>query len=363
MPVIVAAGPAGEELERESGDKRPPRDDSNRETPNSGDPEAASDSDEAEAPAEAATEEQQTVAAAQRRRTSRPLRKAVRRFIELIPQVLEAEDPDAVHDVRVSSRRVQQALASLAEGLDPERVRSMKRTLRRARRSLGDWRTCDVVLEALARKIRSTKSLRKRHAWELVRDSVQAARKNAIKRARNRLRKLPVLTLVHDARTMAGSAPASKEHNGTATRQTIADAMKAWDDALATATESLNVADVHAFRIRNKRLRYRIEIARDLGRPGAADHLKWLVQLQDRLGKWHDHVELQNRIAQSLADPDMILRESRAAALLVREIERGGKAMRSEARAILKCARENVGRRHLAEWIGELGTKSDISET
>ncbi len=361
MPVIVAAGPAGEELERESGDKQEPRDGSKPETPETLDSEAASDS--AEVSAEAATEEQQAIAAAQRRRTSRPLRKAVRRFIELIPQVLEAEDPDAVHDVRVSSRRVQQALASLAGDIGMDRAKSMKRTLRRARRSLGDWRTCDVVLEALARKIRSTKSLRKRHAWELVRDSVQAARRNAIKRARKRLRKLPVLTLVQDARAMAGSAPASEEHNDAPMRQTIADALQAWDDTLATAMESLNVADVHAFRIRNKRLRYRIEIARDLGWPDAADHIKWLVQLQDRLGKWHDHVELQNRIAQSLADPDLILHDPRAAALLVREIERGGKATRSEARAILKAARENPGRRRLAEWIGELGARSDISET
>ncbi|HYA34660.1 MAG TPA: CHAD domain-containing protein [Candidatus Binataceae bacterium] len=361
MPIIVGTGQAGEEVEPDSRDNREPRDDSKAETPQAGDREASSSF--AEISSEAATEEQQAVAAAQRRRTSRPLRKAVRRFIELIPQVLETEDADAVHDVRVWSRRVQQALASLAGGIDPARAKSMKRTLRRARRSLGDWRTCDVVLEALARKIRSTKSLRKRHAWELVRDSVQAARKNAIKRARRRLRKLPVLTLVHDARTTAGTVPASTERDGAATRQTIADALKAWDEALAGATESLNVADVHAFRIRNKRLRYRIEIARDLGWRGAADNLKRLVQLQDRLGKWHDHVELQSRIAQSLADPDMILSEPRAAALLVREIERGGKATRSEARAILKSARENVGRAHLAQWIEELATKADGSES
>src|ERR1700675_2818312 len=59
------------------------------------------------------------------------------------------EDPDAIHDLRVSIRRLSQSLRTFRGLLDPKRVKKLRRRLRNVMEYCGDVRNCDVALELL----------------------------------------------------------------------------------------------------------------------------------------------------------------------------------------------------------------------
>ena len=59
------------------------------------------------------------------------------------------------------------------------------------------------------------------------------------------------------------------------------------------AQADASIRNVHALRIATKRLRYRVELAGDVGERRAAEVLPWLEKLQDAIGRWHDRQVLR----------------------------------------------------------------------
>jgi CHAD domain-containing protein len=77
-------------------------------------------------------------------------------------------------------------------------------------------------------------------------------------------------------------------------RDSLADTLAEWHDALALAKSSKDPKHLHELRISGKRLRYRFEVLAELGDDAAKSHVNLLKALQDDLGRWHDrHVLLQ----------------------------------------------------------------------
>src|SRR5262245_50099926 len=66
--------------------------------------------------------------------------------------VLEAEDVEAIHKFRVTTRRLQAVLDTLQTGDQRTRVLNIKRRLRRWRRQLSTVRNYDVFIELLERE-------------------------------------------------------------------------------------------------------------------------------------------------------------------------------------------------------------------
>ena len=85
-----------------------------------------------------------------RRALARLLRKRVKKFVALAPQVSAQANPKIVHDVRVWSRRLQQAVSAFFLKQRSGKVRRLRRTPRQIRRALGEWRNCDVLLKMVA---------------------------------------------------------------------------------------------------------------------------------------------------------------------------------------------------------------------
>jgi CHAD domain len=71
---------------------------------------------------------------------ARLLRKRVKKFVALAPEVRADANPKTVHDVRVWSRRLQQAVSAFFPKPRSGKVRRLRRTPRRIRRVLGEWR-------------------------------------------------------------------------------------------------------------------------------------------------------------------------------------------------------------------------------
>jgi CHAD domain-containing protein len=131
------------------------------------------------------------------------------------------------------------------------------KALRRARHSLGAWRDCDVLIALLERKARRIRRADEKQACEMIRDLARKKRRGRMRRARRKLASRKLVALV-----------------------------------------------LHAFRIQTKRLRYRVELARDLGSNAAQEALDSLKTIQDELGRWHDSTELVMLAADALADPE-----------------------------------------------------------
>jgi len=282
----------------------------------------------------------QTDPAIERRlRLERLLRRGVRRFVADLPKVLASQDKRAVHDLRVWSRRIQQVLVALYGDKPSSRVRSISTALKRTRRALGPWRNHDVVLEALGRLEGRARSAERRRAWTLVSDAAQTSRKREVRRARKRLMKLEIFSLVEAA---DGLTRIPADHAGATPDASFWTALMAafeqWREALTVALKSNAQDDIHALRICTKRMRYRIELARELGIEETAPLLGWCRRLQDELGRWRDRLELERMISRTLADAELLIAQPRVGIILLAELDRvqrmSARAMRRELVAI-----------------------------
>lgn len=278
------------------------------------------------------------------------LHKRQRRFGAVLTKVLSEQTPDAVHDLRVWSRRLQQTLAALFPDSRSHRLRSLRRTLRRARRALGEWRNCDVALQRLARKQRQTRSPEKRRAWALVIDSVRKRRQREVRRARRRLVRLDLFDLAEDVAAVLKAPSPSRDGSSTSPRDIVLAAHAQWQKALAGALEDRRVENIHAFRIQTKRLRYRIELLRDLGAPDTDVPLGWLSSLQDALGGWHDRLELGRCIAAALATPETLQDQPRMCIVLLKELEKENRLAAAELDRLMREASAGPRRTQFDAW-------------
>jgi CHAD domain-containing protein len=295
--------------------------------------------------------------ARQRRlRLERLLRRGVKKFIGALPKVLADQDREAVHDLRVWSRRLQQVIATLHGPQPSNRARTVRAILKRTRRALGAWRNLDVAIETLDRLERRARDAERKRAWTLVREAAVAERKRAVKRARKRLMRLDVFGL---SEAVEGLLRASDEDLVAVADQPFWTALNAafekWRQALAAALESMQPERVHTLRLCTKRLRYRIEIARELGVAGTDETLAWCKHLQEELGRWHDRLELQRIIAHRLADPDLLMTEPRIGIILLTELDRMQRLATRSMHRELEAIAQGPAIARCESWLRENG--------
>ena len=196
----------------------------------------------------------------------RLLRDRLRKFMSLLLKVLAEDADDAVHDLRVWSRRLQQVVAALSSKPLSPQARTMVRALRRARQSLGEWRDCDVLLDMLERRARRVRNPEEKSAWMMIRRLALNKREREIRHARRKLANRKLFTLAHRAQKFLDELPeGERQEAGEVLASSVADGHLQWCQALSRACNGWDPANIHAFRIRTKQLRYRIELARDLG--------------------------------------------------------------------------------------------------
>jgi CHAD domain-containing protein len=285
----------------------------------------------------------------------------LRKFMSLLPTVLAEDSVDAVHDLRVWSRRLQQVVSTLSADPLPAETRTMIRALRRARRALAGWRDCDVLIDLLERKVRRVRNPEEKKAYGMIRDLALSKRDGGIRRARRKLANRKLFTLGLRAEKFLEELAHTEGHDATAVMVSAAAQGHAeWRLALSRACQSFDPVEVHAFRIRTKQLRYRIELARDLGERDAEPALDYLKSLQDVLGAWHDHVELLRLTAEALADPELLLKHARLVALLLRKSDREQSVQSERVRRLLtnatKCAQNSA----LDLWIAHYCREGSI---
>lgn len=284
------------------------------------------------------------------------LRERVRKCVTLLPKVLGEDDPEAVHDLRVWSRRLQQVVVTLFPGSQLPEARVMVRALRRARRSLGGWRDCDVVIALLSRKIRYARNPEQKEAWERALATARRKLQREKRRARRKIANRKLFTLAQRAEDLIEQRSLespSDDNVFVALEAAVAEAYSEWRDGLTRARSTNDATVIHAFRIQTKRLRYRIELLRDVGSSSARSALASLRSLQDELGRWHDGLALARIIAEALADPDYLLAQPLCAAAILRKLDREAAHQLRRVHDLLARTDQQVDRSPLHEAVVE----------
>ncbi|HTY53944.1 MAG TPA: CHAD domain-containing protein [Candidatus Binataceae bacterium] len=276
------------------------------------------------------------------------LRKRLRRFSGVLATVLGEQSAESVHDLRVWSRRIQQTLTALFPDSRSNRLRAIRRTLRRSRRALSGWRNCDVVLQRLVRNQRRTRNQEKRQAWGLAIAHVRKCRQREIRRARKRLVRPDLFDLADQAEALIKTSGPVRDKPSVS--PTISAARAQWLAALTRAMQHREVDTIHRFRIQTKRLRYRIELLRDLGMKDSTASLEWLKSIQEALGTWHDRVELSRFIADALAKPDKLHDEPRLSIILLTELDREKKLAEVDVDQLMREASDSPRRAQFDAW-------------
>lgn len=200
----------------------------------------------------------------------------------------QAGDETSVHQARVASRRLRQALPLLSARADADALHRAGRRVRRITRALGPVRELDVTLSLLA-------ELERRHAAPLralarVREAVIEQR---TRRRRDMLAEITPSRLNKlRKRLVRVAAPASRP---LPTRSALAEAnaqaarRAAGLRAAIERAGGIYLADrLHRVRVAAKKLRYALEIQRELARSRSTAQLNRLKAQQDLLGRMHD---------------------------------------------------------------------------
>ncbi len=236
------------------------------------------------------------------------IRQRLQTLRRTLPGVLQGS-VTAIHQARVATRRLREALPLVATG---ERGRKLQNRVRAITRALGPVRELDVatimVDEFAAARAASRDTLlplrqaiadeRQRLLADLLRAldraNVDKFSKRAIAAARKRDEQQPVPPRGTRSRTAAGQRSVSALRAGRR-----AERLRA---TIENAAGMYLPDRLHDVRIAVKKLRYTIEVARELDRPrvvkrpaparpstrGTAAALRVLKQAQELLGRMHD---------------------------------------------------------------------------
>lgn len=199
----------------------------------------------------------------------------------------QAGDMQSVHQARVATRRLREALPVLRASVSTRSLGRVRRQVRRMTRALGPVRELDVALhhldELAVRHVVSPRAIAR------VRQAVAHER---LKRRREMLAEITPgkveklrqrLGRVHSDADAPEAAAALEEVTQQVTRRT-----RHLSAAIDRAGGLYLPDRLHAVRVAAKKLRYVLEIDRELRRSRTTSRILQLKRLQDLLGDMHD---------------------------------------------------------------------------
>jgi triphosphatase len=285
------------------------------------------------------------------------------RFISLESKVLQGDDREAVHDMRVASRRLQQVL-DLIYPPPAKGISRLRRKIRRSRRVLSEVRNCDVQLERVESVLKG-KRVAHRRAWDAVQQYLKQRRDQAFEKALSRLSKVNLAVFYvrlkaylnsNGAQTRSGPESVAvlpteefyqRVHQGLET---------VWGDFEARIEESHHDSQpgvIHGARIAAKRLRYAVEVIREFNVPGTDGALHWLRNLQQQLGDWHDLEILEEMMIEMLARPAFLRHHLEVAVDVERLILRNRRLKSTYLEKYARMTRDTDGIERLRHWVNQ----------
>jgi CHAD domain-containing protein len=217
------------------------------------------------------------------------IRQRVRAVTRMLPAA-RTGDPHSIHQARVATRRLREALPLVATG---SAGRKLERTARRLTRSLGTVRELDVALDVLDELAASRDVPRAGVVClqQVVRDERRRLHRDMIRS----VERCDVDRLEKRAVRAARQLEAGEGHRRSRDPKRLAAAARRAarrGERLRAGVE--NAAGIylpdrlHEVRVAVKKLRYAMEIVRELGASRAKARIATLTRAQDLLGRMHD---------------------------------------------------------------------------
>jgi len=211
---------------------------------------------------------------------------------------LKAEDPDAIHDVRVASRRLRSILSEYRPVFEKRSLRNARGIARQITQALGVARELDVsiaLLESLRKETRGTA----RSAAVYVLAELRVAR-------HGESRHVAKATDLAGSKEFEGLLSKVVEETGQGSvcvikvaRKRTLRRLRAVHRAYADWCKDKSDSDLHSLRIAFKKLRYACEAFAPVYGRRMDEIIDELKQGQEELGQWHDHVAVRAYIAQA----------------------------------------------------------------
>lgn len=213
----------------------------------------------------------------------------------------QAGDTRSVHQARVATRRLREALPVLRASLNEDTLGRAERQVRKMTRALGPVRELDVALAHLdelaahhavpARALSRLRHALAREQFARRRELLAAITPSKMERLRQRLGR------AGDRDPLPRTGGAVDEARAQVVRRAGRLAF------MIERAGGLYLPDrLHAVRIAAKKLRYALEIQRELQRSRSTARILQLKRLQDLLGRMHDFEVLIERSRQLQAD-------------------------------------------------------------
>jgi len=207
-------------------------------------------------------------------------------------------DPLLLHQARVATRRLREALPIVTRG---SRRLKLERTVRRLTRALGPVRELDVALETLEAMTAGGDA--PRGAIAKLRQVVREERQRLHVEMRSRVGRVDLDKLRRRAAAAASKGQSHTARGRTRDPKRIARARLRAARRAVRLREAIEKAAgiylpdrLHEVRIAVKKLRYAMEIARELSGSRGEARIRTLREAQDLLGRMHDHEVLIARV-------------------------------------------------------------------
>ncbi len=219
---------------------------------------------------------------------------------ECLPHALHdwKDDPEHVHQLRVSTRRAGAALAIFADAVPGKPLKRIKKHLRRLRRAAGHARDWDVLGQGLAERVQNA-PIGQRPGLDFLigiahaqRVAAQAVLEETGGRGTCELERLIADTIAAVRRPDAADAA---HLLGEAARQWLSEIL---NDLHAAAADNLDQYEhLHQVRILGKRLRYGMEVFAPCFNADFKDrYYPMVVEMQDILGLANDSYVAAGRL-------------------------------------------------------------------
>jgi len=230
---------------------------------------------------------------------SHPSEMMIRQRLSALARTLPSAstgDVNAIHQARVATRRVRAALPIVTRGC---RRRKLKKSFTRLTRALGGVRELDVAILTLD-ELASDPSV-PGEGLQLLRRILQEERQRFHAEMTGTVQHVDLERL--QRKTLAAAERAFEDDSDQSDLKHLRSVVKrAGKRALALQAAIENAGNIyladrlHQVRIAVKKLRYVLEIARELSRSRASARIRMLKNAQDLLGRMHDFEVLITRI-------------------------------------------------------------------
>lgn len=208
-------------------------------------------------------------------------------LIDAMPAA-QAGDVRSVHQARVASRRLREALPVLRASVHQHRLGRVRKQVRRMTRALGPVRELDVALTHLDEL--AGKEIVSARALTYVRQEI------ARERLDRRRELLAAITpgKIEKLRSQLGhvaTGPETPQPTGAVEQaeQQVARRARTLMSAIQRAGAVYLPDRLHLVRVSAKKLRYAMEVERELKRARGTARIMQLKRLQDVLGFMHDY--------------------------------------------------------------------------